>query len=250
MYWHDPTVSRTLQHLPIPLTRKEFRGCRHPLCNEFRGCRLATHTDDTKRITRFMLVQPSFLRVLSNVMPTNKTTNSARRERIRKRRATRLRNATLPTNTSPCIQIRAQVATAAAQVAPPSMSTRSRARQSSAPPPSRQPGFVAAVMRQQRHQRGMARLTRRITRLDNEVQHTKTVMDTDTGKLLNYRQLMRSTKYRQAWNISSAKEFRRLANGIGGRIKNPTNTIEFIFQHEIPTEQMKDVTYMGNLFAQ
>jgi hypothetical protein len=54
-------------------------------------------------------------------------------------------------------------------------------------------------------------------------------MDADTGKLLNYRQLMRSTKYKKAWSLSSANEFGRLANGIGGRIKNPTNTIEFIY---------------------
>jgi hypothetical protein len=98
-------------------------------------------------------------------------------------------------------------------------------------------------MRQQRHQRGMVRLTRHITRLENEVQHAMAVMDADTGKLLNYRQLMRSTKYRQAWSFSLAKEFGRLANGIRGRIKKPTNTIEFIFQHEVPTELMKDVTY-------
>jgi hypothetical protein len=69
------------------------------------------------------------------------------------------------------------------------------------------------------------------------------VMDADTGKLLNYRQLMRSTKYREAWSLSSANEFGRLANGIGGRIKNPTNTFDLIFQHEVPTERMKDVTY-------
>ena len=68
-------------------------------------------------------------------------------------------------------------------------------------------------------------------------------MDVDTGKLLNYRQLMRSTKYREAWSLSSANEFGRLANGIGGRIKNPTNTIKFIFQHKEPTEWLKDVTY-------
>jgi hypothetical protein len=47
------------------------------------------------------------------------------------------------------------------------------------------------------------------------------VMDADTGKLLIYRQLMRSTKYREAWSLSSANEFGRLANGIGGRIKIP-----------------------------
>jgi hypothetical protein len=47
------------------------------------------------------------------------------------------------------------------------------------------------------------------------------VMDADTGKLLNYRQVMRNTKYREAWSLSSANEFGRLANGIGGRIKIP-----------------------------
>jgi len=98
-------------------------------------------------------------------------------------------------------------------------------------------------MRQQRHQRGMVRLSRRITRLENEVHQAMAVMDADTGKLLNYRQLTRNTKYRKAWSLSSANEFGRLANGIDGRIKNPTNTIEFIFQHEVPTERMKEVTY-------
>jgi hypothetical protein len=103
--------------------------------------------------------------------------------------------------------------------------------------------FVVANVRQQRHQHGMVCLTRRITRLENEVQHAMAVMDTDTGKLLNCRQLMRSTKYRQAWSLSLANEFGRLANGIGGRIKNLTNTIKFIFQHKVPRERMKDVTY-------
>ena len=44
----------------------------------------------------------------------------------------------------------------------------------------------------------MVHLTCCITRLENEVQHTMAVMDADMGKLLNYRQLMRRTKYRQA----------------------------------------------------
>ena len=89
----------------------------------------------------------------------------------------------------------------------------------------------------------MVRLSRRIARLENEVNQAMAVMDADTGKLLNYRQLLRNSKYREAWSLSSANEFGRLANGIGGRIKNPTNTIEFIFQHEVPTDRMKDVTY-------
>jgi hypothetical protein len=89
----------------------------------------------------------------------------------------------------------------------------------------------------------MVCLTHHITRLENEVQHAMAVMDADTGKLLNYRQLMRSTKYRQAWSLLLANEFGQIANGIGGRIKIPTNTIEFIFQHKVPTERMNDVTY-------
>jgi hypothetical protein len=78
------------------------------------------------------------------------------------------------------------------------------------------------------------RLTRRITRLENKVHQAMAVMDKDTGKLLNYRQLMNSPKYKKAWSLSAANEFGWLANGIGGRIKNPTNTIEFISQNKVP----------------
>ena len=63
-------------------------------------------------------------------------------------------------STTPCIRTRAQVATAGARVAPSSMSTHSRAQQSSVLTPShRQVLFVAAVIRQLRHQRGMVCLT-------------------------------------------------------------------------------------------
>jgi hypothetical protein len=40
------------------------------------------------------------------------------------------------------------------------------------------------------------------------------VMDKETDKLLNYRQLMSSPKYRKAWSLSSANKFGLLANGI------------------------------------
>jgi hypothetical protein len=203
------------------------------------------NVDDNRRTTCSMLRQPPVPRVpSSNGVPTNISTNSTKRECLRKRQSVRLCNAATPISTAPCIRTRAQVATAVAQVAPPYMSTRSRAQQSSVLPPSCRPGFAAAVMRQQWHQHGMVRLTCRIIRLENEVQHAMAVMDADMGKLLNYRQLMRSTKYRQAWSFSLADKFGQLANGIGSRIKNPTNTIKFIFQHEVPTERMKDVTYL------
>jgi hypothetical protein len=69
------------------------------------------------------------------------------------------------------------------------------------------------------------------------------VMYKDTGKLLNYRQLMNSPKYKKAWSLSAANKFRQLANGIGGHIKNPTNTIEFISEHKILADRRKDVKY-------
>ncbi len=68
-------------------------------------------------------------------------------------------------------------------------------------------------------------------------------MDKDTGKLLNYRQLMNNPKYKKAWSLSAANKFGRLANGNGGRIKNPTNTSEFISQYELSADHRKDVTY-------
>ena len=68
------------------------------------------------------------------------------------------------------------------------------------------------------------------------------VMDAETGKLLNYRQLMRDPKYKKQWSVSSANEFGRLANGVGGRIKG-TNTIKFVAKNDVPKNRMKDVTY-------
>ena len=77
-------------------------------------------------------------------------------------------------------------------------------------------------------------LTCKITQLENEVHQAMAIMDADTGQLLNYCQLMQSTQYRDAWSLSLAYEFGQLANGVGGHINNPTNTIQFIHQHEVP----------------
>jgi hypothetical protein len=50
-------------------------------------------------------------------------------------------------------------------------------------------------------------------------------------------------KIQKAWSLSAANEFGQLENGIRGRIKDPTNTIEFISEHKIPADRRKDVTY-------
>jgi hypothetical protein len=78
--------------------------------------------------------------------------------------------------------------------------------------------------------------------MENEVQQALAVMDKQTGQILNYRQLLPGPKYKKALNILAANEFGQLAQGVGGRIKG-TNTICFIYQHKVPKDRMKDVTY-------
>ena len=73
-----------------------------------------------------------------------------------------------------------------------------------------------------------------IAQLEDDVHQALAVMDTDTGKLLSYRQIMRNPKYKNNWSTYSANEFGRLANGVGGRIKKLTNTIAFIKRKYIP----------------
>ena len=69
------------------------------------------------------------------------------------------------------------------------------------------------------------------------------VMDAEIGKLLNYKQLMRDLKYKKRWSTSPANEFGRLANGVGGLIKNLTNTIKFIKKKDVTNDRPKYVTY-------
>ena len=68
------------------------------------------------------------------------------------------------------------------------------------------------------------------------------VLDQETGKLLNYRQLLKSPKYNKEWSISSANEFGRLLNGVGKRVTG-TNTMRAILESEVPKDRKKDVTY-------
>ena len=71
------------------------------------------------------------------------------------------------------------------------------------------------------------------------------VMCTDTGKMMKYRDLLTHPDpiLRGEWCRSSANEFGRLFQGVGGRIAAPTNTCYFVHKHEVPPDRMKDVTY-------
>ena len=69
------------------------------------------------------------------------------------------------------------------------------------------------------------------------------VLDATSGQMLNYRQLLQHPKFKEQWSHSSANEFGRLFQGIGGRIAKPTNTCFFINKHQVPADRFKDVTY-------
>jgi hypothetical protein len=80
-------------------------------------------------------------------------------------------------------------------------------------------------------------------RVVNKAHQALAVMDKAPGNMLNCRQLMQHPNYKWPWSLLSANEFGRLANGVDGRIKNPTNTIRFIQKEDVSKEQHKDVTY-------
>ena len=68
------------------------------------------------------------------------------------------------------------------------------------------------------------------------------VLDEETGKMLEYRNLLKHPTLGPDWQISGANEFGRLAQGVGGRVKG-TNTIKFIKREDVPFDRRGDVTY-------
>ena len=191
-----------------------------------------------------------FITPVPRVEPTNNTARIRTRaqKQRKKRKAKDIKHVATPT-TAPANNTRAKVQAAIKAAEPPAARTRARTRISKLKQPTaaytrRSRGDAAAVVdADKRKRRNNRRLSKRMERLENEVHQAMAVMDAETGKLLNYKQLMRDPKYRKKWSISSANEFGRLANGVGGRIKNPTNTIKFIRRKDIPKDRKKDVTY-------
>eukprot|EP00957_Ditylum_brightwellii_P124036 9454998-Ditylum_brightwellii.AAC.1 len=60
------------------------------------------------------------------------------------------------------------------------------------------------------------------------------VIDDKTGQSLEYRHLIQDPKYQKIWATSCANKFGRLAQDIGKRMSNGTNTIKFIKQGAVP----------------
>ena len=67
------------------------------------------------------------------------------------------------------------------------------------------------------------------------------MIDDDTSKQLEYRDLVKKDNCRETWIKSLVKELGRLAQGI--RDIKGTDTILFIVKSEIPKDRLKEVTY-------
>jgi len=58
-----------------------------------------------------------------------------------------------------------------------------------------------------------------LNKVEQDIERALAVMDQDSSKMMNYRQLRKHPKFNKAWTTSSANEFGRLASGVGGRTK-------------------------------
>eukprot|EP01082_Thalassiosira_pseudonana_P011880 g10662.t1 g10662 contig4:2284681-2286983(+) len=67
------------------------------------------------------------------------------------------------------------------------------------------------------------------------------VIDDETGKPLEYKELITLDKYKRIWSTSYANELGRLTQGI--RDIPGTNTMFYITKSEIPEDRRKDITY-------
>ncbi len=76
------------------------------------------------------------------------------------------------------------------------------------------------------------------------------VLDANSGKLLEHRQLRKHPDYKEVWDKSYANELGRLCQGVGTNPDNPsmkqingTDTFRVIHYQEIPADRRLDVTY-------
>ena len=73
-------------------------------------------------------------------------------------------------------------------------------------------------------------------------EYAGSILDEDTGELLEYRHLTKHPKYKETWSHSYGNEIRRLVQGMLGRV-NSIDTIFFINKIDVPWEWHKDITY-------
>ena len=69
-----------------------------------------------------------------------------------------------------------------------------------------------------------------------------TVLDENTGELMEYRNLMKNPKYCPLYQNSYSKEIGRLAQGMPFLVEG-TNTMFFIYKTAVPADRWRDVIY-------
>jgi hypothetical protein len=123
-----------------------------------------------------------------------------------------------------------------------SIATRTRARQQIAEEESE--SIATRVKRRTRHAANATTMEFTYTALaSGTMELACPVLDPETGRMLEYRQLRRDPRYKETWERSAANDFGMLAQGVGNRVKG-TNTIFFIHKSEVPPDRFKDVTYL------
>ncbi len=55
--------------------------------------------------------------------------------------------------------------------------------------------------------------------MQDQREQAQLIHDKETGEYLKYHQLIRDPKYKETWSQSTANEFGRLTQGVGGRFK-------------------------------
>ena len=98
-------------------------------------------------------------------------------------------------------------------------------------PPDPTPAEPATIPRKHRYN----------TRLNVANHGAHAIIDADTGRSLEYRQLIRDPKHKEVWTTSMSNEIGRLAQG--NNIVQGTNTMFFITYENIPNNRRKDITY-------
>eukprot|EP00957_Ditylum_brightwellii_P102392 7805245-Ditylum_brightwellii.AAC.1 len=79
-------------------------------------------------------------------------------------------------------------------------------------------------------------------RKPNDEYMENAIVDKETGRALEYRDLIKDPKYREDWKHSFSNELGQLAQGRKRGI-NRTDTILFVRHDEIPDERKRDATY-------
>ena len=97
---------------------------------------------------------------------------------------------------TPRLRPRQQSTTLHIAFTPPSRNTRSKVATPSAGPPSRNTCSQSSNLDKLQQQ-----LTKQMSALEDEFHQKISVMDNDSGKLLNYRQLLRHPNYKKKWGI-------------------------------------------------